>query len=251
MMSSFKSRAALYWVLIVVFASLAVFVYLIKEDSPRTIPKIGLSYFKDAEGVAESIHTALAPEFGLNKFYWLGVEPDKAEYIDLTRALIKKLKTQQTFQKIIVDKELGLDNNSLIELGFTDVVSVKENLYSLGEKLQGFEKNNISYILVTAAIYTNTLLKKNPLDVLKEKYNLSPLTFSMAYFAISADDEKNMVFQCRTDDQTGTGEWGCIVVNRARFARKKIASNNTLPWLGLMDSSTEKNYILIMKKNEK
>lgn len=250
-MSSFKSNAAFYWVLIVAIVSIGVFAYLVKVDAPQTTPKIELSYYEDEQAIADSVGTILVHEIEQNKFYWIGVEPDKVEYVDVASALIKKLKTQHTFQKIIIDQELNLKDDQLAQLSFTDVIAVKEDLHSLGEKLQEFEKSGVSYILVSASIYTNTLLKKNPLHVLKEKHNLSPLTFSFAYFPTTGEDEKNMIFPCRTEDQTGTSEWGCVIVNKARFARRKIISNNLKSWVGLMDLSSEKNYILVLKKNDK
>lgn len=250
-MSSFKSNPAFYWVLIVVVVSVGVFAYLVNGDAPKTTPKIELSYYEDEFAIADAVGVTLAQDLKKSKFYWIGVEPEKNEYLDVAAALIKKIKTQQSVQKIIVDQELGLKNDQLKALEFTEVISVKENLYSLGEKLQDLEKNEISYVLVSASIYTNTLLKKNPLHVLKEKYNINPLTFSFAYFSTSGEDEKNMIFPCRTEDQTGTADWGCVVVNKARFARRKMVSNSPKPWVGLMDLSSENNYILLLKKNVK
>lgn len=250
-MSSFKSNPAFYWVLIVIVVSVGVFAYLIKVDEPKTAPIIELSYYENEQVIADSVGTTLAQELKQNKFYWIGVEPDKAVYVDVASALIKKLKTQHTFQKIIIDQELNLKGDQLAQLGFTDVIAVKEDLHSLGEKLQEYEKNSVSYVLVSASIYTNTLLKKNPLHILKEKYKLNPLTFSFAYFPTSGEDEKNMIFPCRTEDQTGTADWGCVIVNKARFARRKIVPNNLKSWIGLMDLTSEKNYILVLKKNDK
>lgn len=250
-MTPIKSKVSLYWFLFVVAASLGLFLYLIKQDSSRTLArlvKIEPTYFKNEEEVVKAIDKSLTEEIKKNQFYWLGVEPEKSEQIDVAIHIIKKLKMQQSFQRIIVDEELGLKNDRLLQLGFTDVVSVKANLFELGERLHDFEKNSASYILVSASIYTNTFLKKNPLSILKEKYGLNPMTFSFAYFPITIKDEKNMLFPCHSEDQSGTSEWGCAVVSRARFARKKI-KNDLQPWLGLMDLYGEKDYVLLFKKN--
>lgn len=239
------------WVLIVVVVSIGVFVYLVKEDKPSMRPIIELSYFADDQGVADHISQSLGPQIRENKHYWLGVEPEKPEHIDVAAQLIKKLISEHKIQKIIVDQELGLKNDKLTQLQNTDVVTLKENLYTVGEKLQEFEKTGVGYILVSASIYTNSLLKKNPLNIMKEKNGLNPLTISFSYFPTQAQDEKNMTFQCRTEDQTGTSDWGCVVINKARFARRKIRSQNKMPWLGLMDASGEKDFILILKKNDR
>ena len=246
--SSFKSHAALFWVLSVFIVSIGYFIYLIMDDKPIIRPKFEMSYFQDEAEIVETISKNLVLEFRQNEFYWIGIEPGKNEHIDMTSALIKKLKTLHNFQKIIVDEELSLNSDVLKKLGASDIVLIKENLYSIGEKIQELEKEGSSYILVTASIYTNSFLSKNPLHILKEKFKLNPLTFSLAYFATTIDDEKNMVFGCRTDDQTGTSEWGCVTVSRARFVRKKISTDIIKPWLGLMDLSSEKDYILMLKK---
>lgn len=250
-MSFNKSNIAFYWVLIVVFVSVGIFIHLIKEDRPATLPTLELNFYDESDSVAEAIGNKLEVDFKSNKFYWIGLEPDKIEYLDLLDVLLKKLKTYHSFHKIIVDGELNLKSDQLNDFGFTDVVFVKENLYELGEKLQQLESSDQSYILISASIYTNSLLKKNPIHILKEKYKLKPVTLSFAYFPLTAQDERNMTFACRTEDQTGTTDWGCVVVNRARFARRKISETNLKSWVGLVDSTTENDYILLFKKIQK
>lgn len=249
-MSSFKSHATMLWVLLVLAVSVGAFIYLAVNDEPAAKTIIEPLQFQDERDIAESISKTLPLVELQNKFFWIGVEPEKNEHVDVARALTEQLKTQNTIQKIIVDQELSLKADTLKQLGATDIISVKENLYSLGEKLQELEKNNISYIFISASIYTNSLLKKNPFHVLTEKFNLKPVTFSFAYLPTTGDDEKNMLFGCRTEDQTGTSEWGCVVVSRARFARRKFASGGSKNWYGLMDLSNKKSYMLLLKKNE-
>ena len=247
-MNFIKSNIVFFWVGLVIIGSVSAFVLLVKEKGPTTLSKIELNYYEDAQAVTDSINQALDVDFKQNKFFWIGLEPDKIEYLDLAVTLIDKLKNNQTFQKIIIDGELNLKMDSLAKFGFTDVVEVKENLYELGEKLQEFEKNGTAYILVSASIYTNSLLKRNPLHILKDKYKINPLTLSFAYFPTTAQDEKNMTFACRTEDQTGTADWGCVIVNRARFARRKLNEAKLKNWVGLVDSSQNNEYILLFKK---
>ncbi len=250
-MDSLKSNAAFYWVLIVVALSVGIFVYLIKEDQPGTLAIMGVTSFQDTNELGESIVQNLSQKISRNEFYWIGIEPGKNEHLTLAGSLIRQLKAHHTFASIIVDQELSLSAAELAELSATDVIGIKANLYKLGETLQMLEKTHSSYILVSASIYTNSLLKKNPLHDLEEKYNINPATFSFAYLPTTGDDEKNMVFGCRTEDQTGTSDWGCVVVNRARFARRKLTGDPTKPLIALMDLDGEKDYIILLKQNGK
>jgi hypothetical protein len=247
-MSTKTSYAAIIWVLAVVVTAIGVFVYLILGDTPRTLPKIKLSYFADEKDVASSISKQLYLEINQNKFYWFGTEPGKLEFIDVATALKNDLEMKHKFTRVIADGELKLSKEVLTQLGVTDVVDLKENLNQVGERFSELEKSDTPYFFITAAIYSNSLLLKNPLHILKEKFALKPMTFSMAYFPTTLEDEKNMLFQCRTEDSSGISNWGCVVLNKARVNRRKLEKNNTKPWLGVMDLSGERDYILVLKK---
>lgn len=247
-MSTKKSYAALIWVLAVVATAIGVFIYLILGDTPRTLPKIKLSYFASEKEVADSVGKRLYQEINQNKFYWFGTEPGKPEYIDVAIALKNDLEKKYKFTRVIADGELNLSKELLTQLGVTDVVDFKENLNQVGERFSELEKSNTPYLFVTAAVYSNSILLKNPLHVLKEKFALKPMTFSFAYFPTTLEDEKNMLFQCRTEDASGVSDWGCVVLNKARVNRRKIEKDNAKPWLGVMDLSGERDYILVLKK---
>ncbi|MEK6628829.1 MAG: hypothetical protein AABY53_09400 [Bdellovibrionota bacterium] len=241
-------KSYVLWVFAVLITSILVFGYLVKTDKPTMRPIIELSYYDDEQEVVERISQSLAQNFSQNKHFWLGVEPEKPEQIDIASQLIKKLISEYKVANIIVDQELDLKNDQLTQLQSTEVMLFKENLYTIGEKLQEFEKTGVGYIVLSASIYTNSFLIKNPINILKEKNTLKPLTISFAYFATSAEDEKNMMFPCRAEDHTGTSDWGCVVINRSRFARRKIKPDSQKLWMGLMDTSGEKDFVLMLKK---
>jgi hypothetical protein len=247
-MSSKMSYVANIWVLTVVATAIGVFIYLILGDTPKTLPIIKLSYFTDENEVADSVSKRLYQEINQNKFYWIGTEPDKLEYIDVAIAFKNDLEKKYKFTRVIADGELKLSKEVLTHLGVTDVVDFKENLNQVGERFSELEKSDTPYLFVTAAIYSNSLLLKNPLHVLKEKFALNPMTFSFAYFPTTLEDEKNMLFQCRTEDSSGISDWGCVVLNKARVNRRKLEKDNARPWLGVMDLSGERDYILVLKK---
>lgn len=243
-----KSNSALYWVIAVITAAMVVFVYLFISDAPKTLAKIKLSYFTDERELAESITKRLAQEISQKNNYWFGMEPDKTEQIPVLVNLKNLLEEKSKFEKVFVDSELNLSAEQLANFGQVEILALKENLHQFGDVLVELEKLNKSYLVITAAIYTTSVLKENPLHKLKQKHNFKPMTFSFAYFSTTPVDENKFLFKCDTEDETGTKDWACLVVSKSRSMRRKIEANNPKPWLGLMDLTGETDYMFILKK---
>lgn len=238
-----------YWVLGVVIAGAAVTLYFVLGDTQKTLPKITLSYFESPEEIASSVGKSLPSEIEKNKNYFIGFEPDKANELPVIKAIQSGIeKVNGPFSTVIIDKELDLKPEQLKDWPNSEVILVKENLDQLGDRLSTLEKENKNYLVITAAIYTNSFIKKNQIHQLKEKYKIQPMTFSIAYFPTNAEAEKNMLFPCSTENYAGTTEWGCAVVNKARYTRRKINPRNTKPWIGLMDLTGEKDYMLLLEE---
>ncbi|MGZ3725725.1 MAG: hypothetical protein ACXWQQ_07985, partial [Pseudobdellovibrio sp.] len=187
-------------------------------------------------------------EIRQNKNYWVGVEPDKTEQLDVALKLKNEIEKKSPFDKVFIDSELSLSPENLKKFGVVETVSVKDDLFNFGEKLAALEKENKTYFLVTAAIYSTSMLKDNPIHKLKEKFMIKPMTFSMGYFTTTPDDERNLLFPCDTEDHTGVKDWACFVISKARGLRRKIDTKNAKPWIGVMDLSGENDYIVVLKK---
>ena len=238
-----------FWTLGVVLAGVAVTLYFVLGDTQKTIPRITLSYFESLEEVASSISKRLQAELSSNKYYFIGIEPDKHEQLPIIEAIEREIeKIQGRINTVFIDQELSLKPEQIPVWSEAQIIPVKENLDQLGEKLANLEKEGKSYLVITASIYTNSLIKKNQIHQLKENYKINPLAFSMAYFPTTAEEEKLMLFPCSTENYAGTTEWGCAVVNKARFTRRKISPKIEKPWIGLMDLTGEKDYMLLLKK---
>jgi len=248
MKSKFGSNAGLFWVIGVIVASMVVFVYLLLSDAPRTLPKISLSYFVDEDEIVQSIEKRLHLELLDANQFWIGIEPDKKEQHVVVQKLVELLGKKSPFKVVIADKELQLTNDEMKMLGVTDVVQVKEEISQLGEKIQKYELENTPYVVLTASIYSTSLLPGNPIHKLKAKGTLKATTFSMAYFTVDLDDEKKLLFNCNTEDHSGIKDFGCFVVNKARTVRRKLKLDNPKPWIGLMDMSGERDYVILLKK---
>ena len=243
-----KSNKALYWVISVVAVAMVIFVYIMLGEAPRTLPKITLSYFVDEKEIATSVSKRLFQEIGTHKNYWIGVEPDQPDHLKIAAFLKNELEKNSTFKEIIIDEELALSKETMALFQATDTIPVKHEIFKLGELLQTYEKQGTSYLVITASIYASSLLKKNPIDVLREKYQITPMTFALGYLPVSAADEKNMQFACNTEDRAGTSDWGCVVVNKSRSVRRKMNLANAKPWVGLMDLTGENDYMILAKK---
>jgi hypothetical protein len=243
-----KLNAGFFWVIGVIAASMVLFVYLVIVDAPQTQPKIKLSYFLDEREVVASVEKQLAQELSKANSFWIGIEPFRSEQIDIVVAIKKNFEQRNVFQKVFIDEELQLSNAEKEKLGMTDSLKLKEDALQLGEQLQALEKDNVPYLVVTAAIYSTSLLPSNPIHRIKEKFMIKPTTFSIGYFATTAEDEKNLLFECKAEDHSGIKDWGCFVTNRSRVVRRKIKEDNTKPWLGLMDLSGERDYAILIKK---
>lgn len=245
-----KSNAGLYWVIGVITVSMVFFVYLLLSDAPRTLPKITLSYFVDENEIVDSIEKRLHLELLEANQFWIGIEPDKKEQLPVTEKLMSVLSKKTPFQKVIADKELQLTPEEMKRLGVTDVIAVKEEIYQVGELVQKFQLEKTPYVLITASIYSTSLLPGNPIHKLRAKNPITATTFSMAYFTVSLEDEKKLLFNCNTEDHSGIKDWGCFVVNKARTVRRKLKLQNPKPWIGLMDMSGERDYAILLKKKD-
>lgn len=239
---------AIYYVIAVTAVAIGVFIYLMLGDTQRSVPKIKLSYFADEKSIVQSITESLNPELALMNYFWVGIEPGKAEQIEVALQLKQDLEQKAAFSTVIVDQELGLAKEWLEKFGAVEVVLLKENLKDVANLLGDLESRQQRYFLLTASIYSTALIQKNQIHQAKQIKPIQPMTFSFAYFPIHAEDEKNMLFPCRTEDHSGTSEWGCAVANKSRFMRRRINKKNEKPWIGAMDLIGDKDYMVLLYK---
>lgn len=243
-----KSNAALYWVIAVLVVSMGFFVYLFTSDAPKTLSKIKLSYFVDEQEIVDSVGKRLFQELNAAPYVWIGIEPGKNEQLVIVQKMKSLIESKGVLSAVIVDSELALTDEMKQSLGATDALFVKDDWAKVGQKLSEFEKNNQRYILVTASIYSTSLLHHNPIYKMKEKFGLKPMTFSFGYLSLNLNDEGNSMFKCNTEDATGVKEWACFATNKSRAARRRYDESNQKPWVGLMDLTGETDYALLIQK---
>lgn len=237
---------AIYWVIGVSIAGLILFGYVLIGDTQKSVPKIQLSYFVDEKEIAESIERRLSQEISRSQSFWIGVEPEKNEQLEVAYQLEKVLQKTKNFKTVIIDAELNLSKEWIEKFQTVETISVKDSISTLAGLLSDLEKQKLSYLLITASIYSTPLIKLNQLHQIKNLKPIQPMTFSFAYFPTNADNESNMTFACSTEDHSGTAEWGCMVANKARFIRRRINADNSKPWIGAMDLIGETDYMILL-----
>lgn len=240
----------LFWIIGVSVVALGLFISIMLGDAQKTVPKIKLSYFATETEIAQSVLKRLDQEIGQNKFFWIGIEPDKSEQLNVVTAVKQQIENKNgAFDAIIVDSELQASEDFKKAIGQTEAIFLKENVKSVGDALAKLESENKKYLLVTAAIYSNSLIHANQIHQLKEQFKINPMTISLGYYSAKPEEEKKNLFACDTEDKSGTSNWGCAVVSKSRNTRRKFEFENTKAWAGVMDLTGEKDYMLLLRKN--
>jgi len=242
----------LFIVLLISLVCLIALVSLNLNESQKTIPKVKLSYFKNYSEFTSAIEQRLHLELGQAKHIWIGVEPEKMNHVSFALNLKNELeKSHGQFDKIILDKELGVTNDLALQFGAIQEVLIKENIGEFSDLIK--EHVDQKVLVITASIYSTNLLKLNPIYKIKENFSYKPITFSTGHLALNLDDEKNNLFRCDTEDKTGVGDWGCAIINKARSAKRKIdlqkLKDNQNLILGLVDLTGESDYMVLLRAN--
>ena len=231
-------------------AAAAVFYFSVGEEQSTT-PKIKLGYFNDNTEFVNSIKENLPSEIGKQKYFWVGYEPEKENQIDLTKLLKQEIEKQiEAFDIVVIDKELTMPEEHEKALGMTHEIMLKENFAEVADLVKANKDKNI--LVITAAIYSTNMIKANPHAKINDLTKVKPLVFSMGYFPAAAEEERNLVFKCDTEDKTGTSPWGCTVLNKSRAIRRRIdlgkLNVNPPPRIGLMDLTGESDYMILLGK---
>jgi hypothetical protein len=242
---------ALYWVIGVSIIALGLIISVMLGDAQKTVPKITLSYFENTNEVAQTVLKRLDQEVEQNHFYWIGVEPENPDQLDVLFSVKQHIEKKiGPFDQVIVDSELKLSDDFQKQLLTSQSVFLKENLDTVGQVLSKLESENKKYLFITASVYSNSFIKENQLHTLKEKYKIRPMTISLGTYAANPDEEKDLLFPCSTDDKSGTSNWGCEILNKARGTRRKFDFKMQKPWAGLMDLTGEDDYMLLLRKKK-
>jgi len=239
-----KLKTIVYAAIIFVLA-IGALIYSQLGSAQKTVSKVKLSYFENTDQFAEAIEARLQQEILNEKSFWFGVEPEKQNHLDLAVSLKKQIERQNgKFDFIFIDRELNLKPEQLAEILTAEQVLVRDEWPKLADRIESL--NDKKYFLITAAIYSTSFLKDNPIHKVKYKIQKNIMTFSSGYFSADISDEQNGIFRCSTEDKEGLSAWGCAVVNKSRSVRKKLNFEKK-SMAGLMDLTGEKDYMILVR----
>jgi len=243
-------RPILFTIFLVLVAA-GLVMYFTQSESPKTLPKIKLSYFKDNNEFATSIEQSLHLEIGKEKYFWIGYEPENAGQVELTKLLKQEIEKQHgPFDIVIVDKELMLTVEKEKDFGMTHEIPLKEKYADAAELIKANKDGKI--LVITAAIYSSNFIKENPHGKIKELTQIGPMAFSLGFLPAVIEEERNTIFKCDTEDKTGTSPWACAVINKARSIRRRIdlekLQQTPALRMGLMDIAGEADYMVLVGK---
>ncbi len=235
----------LYFAIVIFVLATVGLIYTQLGNAQKTVPKVKLSYFSNLGVFSEAIQGRLQQEILAEKSFWFGIEPEKPNHLKLAIALLKQIeKSNGSFDAIFFDKELQLKPSDLVEIPQAKEILVRDEWPAVADQLLALKDKR--YFLITASIYSTSYLQENPVHKIKNKIQQSMMTFSSGHFSMDAQDEKNSVFQCNTDDKEGISAWSCAVVGKARTQRKKLNMNHDA-FAGLMDLTGEKDYMILLR----
>lgn len=245
-MTNFKKYLPIY----VIITAAVIFTFVANlGPTQRTVPKIKLSYFTDFNEFSKAITQRLNLEIKQQKHFLIGVEPEKENHLELIKNFkIEIEKMIGLFDEVYVDSELKLSDELKQYFGAKGTLAIKSDWVQVGKILT--EQKNKKVLIITASIYSTNLVQQNSYNKIKTQFQINPITFSMAYFPVTSEDEKNSLFPCMAEDNSGSKDWGCASTNKARSVRRKINIEkiHSTPHLtaGLMDLTGENNYMILI-----
>lgn len=243
---NFKKYLPIY---VIAVAAIIFLIVASLGQAQRTVPKIKLSYFKDFNEFSKAITQRLNLEIKQQNHFIIGIEPEKENHLEFIKNFkIELEKTIGQFDEVYVDIELKLSDEVKQYLNAKNMLAVKADWESVGKLL--VEQKEKKVLIVTASIYSTNLIQQNSYNKIKTQFQINPITFSMAYFPVTSEDERNSLFPCLADDNSGAKDWGCATTNKARTVRRRINMDklNSTPRLttGLMDLTGENNYMILI-----
>ncbi|MBC7467575.1 MAG: hypothetical protein H7256_16410 [Bdellovibrio sp.] len=240
---------ALYWVIGVVIVCGGLFISIMLGDSQKTVPRIKLSYYGNEAAVAEAVVKALDQDGNKLETIWIGIEPDKSAQLDVVQAVKQQIeKKNGPFDEVIIDTELKVAEDTQVRLGRTQNVFLKENLQTVGEGLAKLEASGRKYLFITAAPYSTSFIENNQFNTVQKNFKINPVRISMGYYAAELKEDGEILFLCDTEDKSGTSNWGCAVINKARNTRRKFDFANKSQWAVVMDLTAENDFTLLLRK---
>lgn len=243
----------IYWLGVVLVVSLGVYFSTHMTVSPESISKVKFAQYSLPEEFGKVIFEELQGEIKSAPLIFLGVTPNKIEDLELWRGFLESnQKPGEKYDVIVV--EAMLPSVEIFQNGLH--LPVKEDMPRLAEGIKKARKQGLRVAVIAPHIYTSQLIKSNPVDRLKQEFQIQGVSLTVTKFPTTRNEESTFQPACidsGAQDIAGTSNLGCMIRNMARKTYKNLAADKKKPepkkYSGLMDQITQQDYLILFNKS--
>lgn len=235
--------------------SVGVFLAMYWGLTPKPIPKIRLSQFVSSEEVAASVILRMRREIKEAPVLFLGVWPDDKMSVPVWSSFISQLQNNPENQDLKYDAFImdpgmeGLTANNSVwpEHESASLIGHYDQIV-LG--LESAIANKKRILFIVPSTHSSQVIQNSPIDLLKEKLKITPTSFSIAPFVLTAAELKNSPVPCKgtLDEKVGTSAFGCAISYVSQLNRVKATKLPTGKMTGLMSQFGLTDYILFLRE---
>lgn len=230
-------NSKLYTALLLIFCAVGLYFTIELGQHNQFEEKLPLTYFENSQQIIDQIEPILKSVFDTNQILFLGVMADSPKHVELWQNLLKKM--SPTIE-IIYDTAISP----------ADAPNVMDTLNEYNRFAQGLKtlkNSNRKVAVIMPTVYASQILDFSVATRLKYDFQMDILSVIISSFPNKREDEINFKLPCATiqeKDLTGTGELGCVILQRARSTYRKY--NGTAQMYGLMDLNPPKDYFFLL-----
>jgi hypothetical protein len=215
--------------------------------SPKPIPKIRFSSFEAPVKLSEAIALRMREEIKNAPFLAFGFQPERPEQLEVVREFLRvNSEPAMSYGVIVAEEGLGP-----LGPGFetAETINMKDQIETLGQGLKEAQAAGHRTLLVMPSAYSTQLLKANVSDILKKKYNIPLVSFSVVELLRSREQEQRISIPCFVTDTgtdvAGTGPLGCAILQQSRLTYRKKTDVNKRA--GMMDQRGASDFLIFFQ----
>lgn len=210
---------------------------------PKSIPKITYSHFQTPAKLSDAILLRLNQELKGAPLVMLGVMPGRKLDLEVWKAFLEQSQYPELkYQALVIDPELPFAKELFPSAVRMDL---KTELSRFIEGAKNAREQGLRMAIIVPSIYASQRLQENPADLVRQRTDLAPMSFSMMGFPRSPEQEADMSIKCAmgSNDRDGIGALGCMTEHKARLVYRKKSKPGF--YEGLMDQVGERDYLVL------
>jgi hypothetical protein len=212
--------------------------------APRPIPKIKFSTFEAPLKLSQAIELRMREEIKNAGILAFGYQPEHPQQLEIIRQFLK-VNVEPGLRYDVIVSEEGLGD---LGAGFetAEKMNMKAQVEALAEGLKSARTAGKRVMLVLPSAFGTQLLRANLSDILKQKFQVALVSFSIVELLRSREAEKTVSVPCFVSDTgtdvAGTGALGCAILQQSRATyRKKTELGKKA---GMMDQRGAADYLI-------